>query len=149
MKTILLLFVISSFVIRHSLAADARVITEGGTNILAIGIDSRDYDVVRFYFRGADGKVTNQFEIRPDDLIQRDRSVLPPVLRGGSQLLTAPETTKLITFNKPMPDASYIVLLTPRAPTGVSFSNPTTNGFTLNLTAGIAGRVDWLAINPQ
>jgi hypothetical protein len=70
-------------------------------------------------------------------------------IRGGSQILSAIETQKVIVFGKPMPDASYIVLATPRLPTGVSWSNPTTNGFTLNLTVGIAGRVDWLAINPQ
>lgn len=69
-------------------------------------------------------------------------------IRGGSQLLNAGELTKAITFATPMKDASYIVLATPRLPTGVSWSNPTTNGFMLNLTVGIAGRVDWLAINP-
>ena len=48
-------------------AADARVITENGTNILAIGIDSRDYSVVRFYMKG-----TNVLELRATDMLLND-----------------------------------------------------------------------------
>jgi hypothetical protein len=131
-----------SRLIPSALAQD-RVITENGTNILAIGIDSGDFDIIRFYSRG-----TNRFEIRINDLIQMDRSVLPAAVRGGAAQFTG-ETTKVITFNKPMPDLGYIVLATPSAATTVSVNNRSTNGFTLNLTAGISGRVDWLAINPQ
>jgi hypothetical protein len=143
MKT-LILCSLCLLLFRSARAADARVITEGTTNVLAIGIDQRDFDVIRFYLRG-----TNTLEIRAEDLLQKDRSMMTAIVRGGSQLLTAPETTKAITFNKPMPDATYIVLATPQLPTTVSVTAKTTNGFTINLTVGIAGRVDWLAINPQ
>jgi hypothetical protein len=54
-------------------AADARVITENGTNILAIGIDASDFEIVRIYFKG-----TNQFEIRADQILSKDRTILPP-----------------------------------------------------------------------
>jgi hypothetical protein len=144
MKILPLLCVLCVLSRLNSSAAEGRVISDNGTNILAIGIDSRDFDVIRFYLRG-----TNTLEIRTDDLLQKDRSMMTAIVRGGSQLLTAPETTKAITFNKPMPDATYIVLATPQLPTTVSVTSKTTNGFTLNLTVGIAGRVDWLAINPQ
>jgi len=129
--------------VRRLNAADARIITEGTTNILAIGIDARDFDVIRFYLRGS-----NVMEFRQDEVLHRARSALPPVVRGGSAQVTILETTKQIAFNRPMQDASYIVLATPSAATTVSISGKTTNGFTLNLALGIAGRVDWLAINP-
>ena len=51
-------------------AADGRVITENGTNILAIGIDQRDFEIVRFYLKG-----TNVLEFRADDLSHRGRDV--------------------------------------------------------------------------
>jgi hypothetical protein len=86
---------------------------------------------------------------KPTNAARRLGAFESAAVRGGSQILTALETQKAIVFGKSMPDASYIVLATPRLPTSVSWSNPTTNGFTLNLTVGIAGRVDWLAINPQ
>ena len=54
-------------------AADGRVITEGTTNILAIGIDSRDFDTIRFYLRGS-----NTLELRAEDLLHKARLVLPP-----------------------------------------------------------------------
>ena len=59
--------------IRWERAGTWRIITEDGTNILAIGIDNRDFYVVRFYFQG-----TNQFEIRADQILAKDRLVLPP-----------------------------------------------------------------------
>lgn len=52
-------------------AADARTITEGTNNILAIGIDNRDYDIIRFYLRG-----TNVVEIRADQLLHRDQALV-------------------------------------------------------------------------
>lgn len=133
------------FNLAASHAAEARVITENGTNILAVGIDNRDFEFIRFYLKG-----TNVLELKPDDLVQKDRSVLPPVVRGGSILVNSGETTKAIVFNQPMKDATYIVLATPTGATTVSIpaASKTTNGFTINLTAGINGRVDWLAINP-
>ena len=51
-------------------AADARIITENGTNILAIGIDTRDYTVVRFYMKG-----TNVLELRATDMLLNDSIV--------------------------------------------------------------------------
>ena len=59
-------------------AADARVITEGGTNILAIGIDSRDYDVIRFYLRG-----NRVVELTADDIVHLDRKVLGSPINAG------------------------------------------------------------------
>lgn len=127
-------------------AADGRTITEGTNVVLAIGIDSRDFDIVRFYLRG-----NAVLELRADDLvIQTNRSVLPPVVRGGSTPVNSGETTKQIMFGQPMKDSTYIVLATPTGATTVSIpaASKTTNGFTINLTTGISGRVDWLAINP-
>ena len=54
-------------------AADARVITEGTTNILAIGIDSRDFDVIRFYLKG-----TNTLELRATQVWLKDQPVNTP-----------------------------------------------------------------------
>jgi hypothetical protein len=64
MKT-LALYLLSSvfYLLPQAHAADSRVITENGTNILAVGIDSRDFTVVRFYLTG-----TNIMELRPDSL---------------------------------------------------------------------------------
>lgn len=59
MRTLLLLL----FTTLAGHAADSRVITENGTNILAVGIDSRDFTVVRFYLTG-----TNIMELRADSL---------------------------------------------------------------------------------
>lgn len=66
---------------RTSSAQDARTITEGTTNILAIGIDNRDFDVIRFYLRGS-----NVIEFRADDVLSTRRQTFvfgppaPPVL---------------------------------------------------------------------
>ena len=56
-----------------SRAADARVITEGTTNVLCIGIDSRDFDVIRFYLRG-----TNTLELRATQVWLKDQPINPP-----------------------------------------------------------------------
>jgi hypothetical protein len=61
-------FLLLSAIAGH--AADARVITEGATNILAIGIDSRDYSVVRFYMKG-----TNVLELRATDMLLNDSPI--------------------------------------------------------------------------
>ena len=70
MKTLLLL--LSAFLLQFStgFAADARVITENGTNILAVGIDQRDFEVVRFYLKG-----TNTIEFRAEDIVHKGRAV--------------------------------------------------------------------------
>ena len=67
----LILFALFAAFCEQAFCADARVITENGTNILAIGIDTRDYDVIRFYLRGS-----NVIEFRADDIIHLDRKVL-------------------------------------------------------------------------
>lgn len=69
MKTLLLLLLLLLTAI-HLVAADARTITENGTNILAIGIDSRDYTVVRFYLKG-----TNTLELRATDMLLNDSTI--------------------------------------------------------------------------
>ena len=66
MKTLLLLLLTAV----HLVAVDARTITENGTNILAIGIDSRDFSVVRFYLRG-----TNVLELRATDMLLNDSTI--------------------------------------------------------------------------
>ena len=66
MKALLLLLLTAC----AGLAVDGRVITENGTNILAIGIDSRDYSVVRFYMKG-----TNVLELRATDMLLNDSTI--------------------------------------------------------------------------
>ena len=66
MRTLILLLLTAI----HLVAVDARTITENGTNILAIGIDSRDYSVVRFYMKG-----TNVLELRATDMLLNDSTI--------------------------------------------------------------------------
>lgn len=70
MKSILLIALCLCASVASLNAADARVITENGTNILAIGIDSRDFSVVRFYLKG-----TNTLELRADQVLHREQSL--------------------------------------------------------------------------
>lgn len=70
MKPFLFLCVLCVLSRSNSPAADARVITEGGTNILAVGIDSRDFDVIRFYFAGG-----RTVEFSADELRHNGRAV--------------------------------------------------------------------------
>lgn len=66
MRTLIILLLTAVF----GLAVDGRVITENGTNILAIGIDTRDYTVVRFYMKG-----TNVLELRATDMLLNDSAI--------------------------------------------------------------------------
>jgi hypothetical protein len=66
MKTLLILL----FTVINLVAVESRVITENGTNILAIGIDSRDYKVVRFYMEG-----TNVLELRAEQMLLKDVAI--------------------------------------------------------------------------
>lgn len=66
MRTLILLLLTAC----SGLAVDGRVITENGTNILCIGIDTRDYSVVRFYMKG-----TNVLELRATDMLLRDSTI--------------------------------------------------------------------------
>lgn len=87
MRPLLLLLSCYLLPIAHCLAADARVITENGTNILAVGIDSRDFEVVRFYY--ANGRTV---EFRPTDILHEGRSVAknpPPAVQAERDALLA------------------------------------------------------------
>ncbi len=73
MKTVLpALYLLSAilYLLPQAKAADGRVITENGTNIFAIGIDSRDFSVVRFYMQG-----TNVLELRAERMLIKDVAV--------------------------------------------------------------------------
>ncbi len=112
MKTLLcflcyLLFNSASWAAEPHLVIEGKIITENGTNILCIGTDRPDYDVVRFYLRKTNAAV----ELRADDILHTDRKVfgppLPPALNTERDaILTAlrartnvPPDTQLVVSN--------------------------------------------------
>lgn len=56
-------------------AIDGRTITVGTTNVLAVGIDSQDFDEIWFYLRG-----NRTLKLRVDDLLHAERPVIRPPL---------------------------------------------------------------------
>jgi len=69
-----------------------------------------------------------------------------PSVRSGSVGLTALETSHPVLFSSPLLDTNYVIHLSPSLLTTAFWSSKATDGFTLNLTIGITGRVDYTAI---
>lgn len=65
--------------------------------------------------------------------------------RAGSVGLTKLELTKAISFSSALADTNYALSLTASTNTVMWYSNKTVNGFTLRVTVGLTGRVDYLA----
>jgi len=55
------------------------------------------------------------------------------------------QTTVQVVFDSPLPDADYVLAISPSKPAGLSWENKTANGFTLKLSSGINGQVDYIA----
>lgn len=68
--------------------------------------------------------------------------------RAGSIGLTKLELTKAVTFTGNLADTNYAVFLSASTNTVLWYSNKTVSGFTLRVTVGLTGRVDYIAI-PQ
>lgn len=74
-------------------------------------------------------------------------SSVVPVKRGqaGSVSVAVVDTSKAITFATPMEGTNYAILLSPSAGTTLSWSAKATTGFTITISVGLNGRIDWLA----
>lgn len=68
-----------------------------------------------------------------------------PDTRAGSVALTALEVSKSVVFDRAMSDTNYVLTFAPGVASLLSWSSKTVSGFTLNLSVGITGRVDYLA----
>lgn len=76
---------------------------------------------------------------------QRAAPALAVHWRAGSESVELLDTIIPITFSHPMSDTNYVILMSPSAVTSLRFSAKTETGFTINLSAGIDGHLDWFA----
>lgn len=80
----------------------------------------------------------NNLKVRED----RGRRV-----RVGTTPLTIGETSKVISFDYPMDDNTYVIFFNNNGlATSLGFANRTTNGFIMNISVGVTGTVAWLAV---
>ncbi len=68
--------------------------------------------------------------------------------RVGTVAVTVLDTAVPVTFSSALPDSSYEVFIQPKSPVSVSTSASalTTDGFMLNLSAGVNATFSYLAI---
>jgi hypothetical protein len=80
--------------------------------------------------------------------IPGNTDVLGKAVRTGSITVTALELTKAITFASNMPSVSFKVFFAPEGNLAAILwaTSKATTGFTLNLSVGVAGTIDWLAV---
>ena len=73
----------------------------------------------------------------------------PPIC-AGSVALTALELSKTVTFPIAFPSTNYSLSFTASVSSELSYSTKTESNFTLNVTVGIARRIDYIAVQqPQ
>jgi len=73
---------------------------------------------------------------------------IPYNINAGTVTISSPgTTTRIITFNRPMTNNNYVVILTPNASaTGLSYIGKTINGFTASFAATYTGNLDFMAM---
>lgn len=69
--------------------------------------------------------------------------------RAGSQAVVLLILSTNVTFSTPMNGTNYALHFAPSAAAFASYSAKTATGFTLVLSAGLNGYVDWVAIESQ
>lgn len=69
-------------------------------------------------------------------------------LRVGSVALIIVDLTKAVSFSSAMPSTGYHLFFQPQGNMSVSMwaTSLTVNGFTLNVSAGVAGTISYVAI---
>lgn len=65
--------------------------------------------------------------------------------RAGTVAVTSGQTSVSVTFDSPLPDADYVLMLSASKAATASWASKTASGFTLNLASGINGNVDYIA----
>ncbi len=77
-----------------------------------------------------------------------DHDAAHPPIRVGRVTTTILDTAIAVLFSSPMPDADYEVVVQAKSNVSVTTfpSAPTTDGFTLNLSAGVNATFSYFAI---
>jgi hypothetical protein len=71
-----------------------------------------------------------------------------PAVRTGTVTVVLTDLTKAVAFTKAMPSANYRLMLQPAGNLAVTLwgTAKTTAGFTINLSVGVNGTIDYIAV---